>query len=285
MMIPLFFFMDRRHDRIPFINILLFLLTLLTTLSAGTLQQGINPLEDPRSLWRGLPFSFTLLMILAAHEFGHYFMAKKHRIDVTLPYFIPAPSFIGTFGAFIKMKSPMLDRRMLLDVGAAGPLAGMIIAVPVLLMGLMLSEIKPGVAETGLSLGSSLFFSLMSWIVHGCLPDEVNLVLHPIAFSGWIGLLVTCMNLLPVGQLDGGHVAYAIFGSRQRIVARIVVAVLLVLGLTGWSGWLVWVAILLFMGISHPRVVYEWIPLDNTRKVIGWVTLTIFVMTFTPSPF
>ena len=284
-MIPLFFFMDRRHDRIPFINILLFLLTLLTTLSAGTLQQGINPLEDPRSLWRGLPFSFTLLMILAAHEFGHYFMAKKHRIDVTLPYFSPAPSFIGTFGAFIKMKSPMLDRRMLLDVGAAGPLAGMIIAVPVLLMGLMLSEIKPGVAETGLSLGSSLLFSLMSWIVHGCLPDEVNLVLHPIAFSGWIGLLVTCMNLLPVGQLDGGHVAYAIFGSRQRIVARIVVAVLLVLGLTGWSGWLVWVAILLFMGISHPRVVYEWIPLDNTRKVIGWVTLTIFVMTFTPSPF
>jgi membrane-associated protease RseP (regulator of RpoE activity) len=155
----------------------------------------------------------------------------------------------------------------------------------VLLMGLMLSEIKPGVAETGLSIGSSLFFSLMSWIVHGCLPDEVNLVLHPIAFSGWIGMLVTCMNLLPVGQLDGGHVAYAIFGSRQRIVARIVVAVLLVLGLTGWSGWLVWVAILLFMGISHPRVVYEWIPLDNTRKVIGWVTLTIFVMTFTPSPF
>jgi membrane-associated protease RseP (regulator of RpoE activity) len=277
--------MDHRHDRIPFSNVLLFLLTLLTTLAAGTLQQGINPLEEPSSLWRGIPFSFTLLMILAAHEFGHYIMAKKHRIDVTLPYFIPAPSFIGTFGAFIKMKSPMLDRRMLLDVGAAGPLTGMIVAVPVLLMGLMLSEIKPGVAETGLTLGSSLFFSLMSWIVHGYLPDEVNLVLHPIAFSGWIGLLVTCMNLLPVGQLDGGHVAYAIFGPRQRIVARIVVAVLVVLGLIGWNGWLVWVAILLFMGISHPRVVYEWIPLDNTRKVIGWVTLTIFVMTFTPIPF
>ena len=285
MMIPLFFFMDHRHDRIPFSNILLFLLTLLTTLAAGTLQQGINPLENPGSLWQGIPFSFTLLMILAAHEFGHYLMAKKHGIDVTLPYFIPAPSFIGTFGAFIKMKSPMLDRRMLLDVGAAGPLTGMIVAVPVLLMGLMLSEIKPGVAETGLSLGSSLFFSLMSWIVHGYMPDEVNLVLHPIAFSGWIGLLVTCMNLLPVGQLDGGHVAYAIFGPKQRIVARIVVAVLLVLGLTGWSGWLVWVAILLFMGINHPRVVYEWIPLDNTRRVIGWVTLAIFVMTFTPVPF
>jgi membrane-associated protease RseP (regulator of RpoE activity) len=183
------------------------------------------------------------------------------------------------------MKSPLLDRRMLLDVGAAGPLAGMIVAVPVLFMGLLLSEVRPGAAETGLSLGSSLFFSLMSWIVHGYLPDEVNLVLHPIAFSGWIGLLVTCLNLLPVGQLDGGHVAYAIFGPRQRVVAVIVVAVLILLGLTGWSGWLVWAAILLLMGTRHPRVVYEWIPLDSTRKVIGWVTLAIFVMTFTPTPF
>jgi membrane-associated protease RseP (regulator of RpoE activity) len=277
--------MDHRHTKIPFSNILLFLLTFLTTLVAGTLQQGINPIENPGSLWRGIPFSITLLMILAAHEFGHYIMAKKHGIDVTLPYFIPAPSFIGTFGAFIKMKSPMLDRRILLDVGAAGPLTGMIVAVPVLLMGLVFSEIKPGIGESGLSLGSSLLFSLLSWIVHGYLPDEVNLVLHPIAFSGWIGLLVTCLNLLPVGQLDGGHVAYAIFGPRQRVVGRIVVAVLIVLGLTGWSGWLVWVVILLFMGISHPRVVYEWIPLDNARRVIGWVTLTIFVMTFTPIPF
>lgn len=277
--------MDHRHDTIPFINVFLFLLTLLTTLVAGTFQQGMNPLEDPGSLWQGIPFSFTLLMILAAHEFGHYIMAKKHRIDVTLPYFIPAPSFIGTFGAFIKMKSPMLDRRMLLDVGAAGPLTGMIVAVPVLAVGLMLSEIRPGVAETGLSLGSSLLFSLMSWIIHGYLPDEVNLILHPIAFSGWIGLLVTCLNLLPVGQLDGGHVAYAILGPRQGMVARVVVAVLVVLGLTGWSGWLIWAAILMFMGISHPPVVYEWIPLDNTRKVIGWVALTLFVVTFTPVPF
>jgi membrane-associated protease RseP (regulator of RpoE activity) len=282
---PPFIFMNHWTQRIPFINILLFLLTVLTTMAAGTLQQGVNPLEAPWSLWRGIPFSFTLLLILAAHEYGHYIMAKKHGINVTLPYFIPAPSFIGTFGAFIKMKSPLLDRRMLLDVGAAGPLAGMIVAVPVLLIGLFLSEITPGEAQTGVSLGSSLFFSMMSWIVHGYMPDEVNLVLHPIAFSGWIGLLVTCLNLLPVGQLDGGHVAYAIFGPRQRAVAVIVVAVLVVLGLTGWSGWLVWAAILLFMGTSHPRVVYEWIPLDDTRRVIGWIALAIFVITFTPVPF
>jgi len=136
-----------------------------------------------------------------------------------------------------------------------------------------------------LGLGSSMFFSLVSWIIHGYLPDDVNLVLHPIAFSGWIGLLVTCLNLLPVGQLDGGHVAYAIFGPRQRIAAVIVVAVLVLLGLSGWSGWLIWAAILMFMGINHPRVVYEWIPLDYERRVIGWVTLAVFVMTFTPVPF
>ena len=277
--------MDEKTGKLPFLNIALFLVTLITTLLAGTLQQGINPLEHPGMIWQGIPFSFTLLMILGAHEFGHYIMAKKHHIDVTLPYFIPAPSFIGTFGAFIKMKSPMMDRRMLLDVGAAGPLAGMIVAVPVLFVGLMLSEIRTDVTETGLRLGSSLFFSLITWIIHGHLPDQVNLVLHPIAFSGWIGLLVTCLNLLPVGQLDGGHVAYAIFGPRQKIVARIIMVVLIVLGVTGWSGWLVWTAILLFMGINHPRVVYEWIPLDGNRKVIGWITLTIFVLTFTPSPF
>lgn len=284
-MIPLSIFMDYPIHRIPFVNILLFLLTLLTTLVAGALQQGINPFEVPGSLWRGIPFSFTLLLILAAHEFGHYIMARKHRIDVTFPYFIPAPSLIGTFGAFIKMKSPLLDRRMLLDVGAAGPLAGMVVAVPVLFIGLWMSEITPDVANTGVALGSSLFFSLVNWIIHGHLPDEVNLILHPVAFSGWIGLLVTCLNLLPVGQLDGGHVAYAILGPRQRVAANIVVIVLVLLGLTGWSGWLVWAAILLLMGMSHPRVVYEWIPLDRNRRVIGWVTIAIFVMTFTPVPF
>jgi len=277
--------MDRETAGPPILNIFLFLITLITTLLAGTLQQGINPLEHPGKIWQGIPFSFTLLMILGAHEFGHYIMARKHHIRVTLPYFIPAPSFIGTFGAFIKMKSPMMDRRILLDVGAAGPLAGMVVAVPVLFMGLALSEVSPEGTEAGLVLGSSLFFSLMSWIVHGDLPDQANLILHPVAFSGWIGLLVTCLNLLPVGQLDGGHVAYAVFGPRQRTIAAAVVVILVVLGVAGWSGWLVWAALLLFMGVRHPRVVYEWVPLDDSRRVIGWITLAVFVMTFTPAPF
>lgn len=271
--------------RLPFTNIVLFALTVLSTLVAGVLQQGINPLENPGSLWRGIPFSFTLLMILGAHEFGHYYMSKRHNIDATLPYFIPAPSFIGTFGAFIKMRSPIMDRRILLDVGAAGPVAGIIVAVLVLLVGLSLSEIRSETVDTGIKLGSSILFYFLSWIVHGNIPDNANIILHPIAFSGWIGLLVTCLNLLPVSQLDGGHVAYAVLGSKQKIVARIVIIVLIVLGIFSWSGWLVWAALIAIVGIDHPPVIYDWIPLDKKRTTIGWITLAIFIITFTPEPF
>ena len=271
--------------RIPLVHIILFLITLLSTLVAGALQQDINLFDSPWSIWRGIPFSFTLLMILGAHEFGHYFMSRRYHIDVTLPYFIPAPSFIGTFGAFIKMKSPIMDRRILFDIGAAGPLAGMVVAVPVLLVGLYLSEIRFETAETGINLGTSLLFSILSLIIHGSIPDEANLILHPVAFSGWIGLLVTCLNLLPVGQLDGGHMAYAVLGSKQKFMARGVIAILIVLGIFGWSGWLVWAAILMVMGTRHPPVVYDWIPLDKTRMTIGWMTLVMFILIFTPAPF
>jgi membrane-associated protease RseP (regulator of RpoE activity) len=272
-------------SRLPLANIILFLVTVFTTLVAGALQQGINPVENPWSIWKGIPFSFTLLLILGAHEFGHYFMSRRHNINVTLPYFIPAPSFIGTFGAFIKIKSPIMDRRILLDVGAAGPIAGMIVAVPVLLVGLYLSEIRIETVGSGVNLGTSLLFSLLNWIVHGSLPDKANLILHPVAFSGWIGLLVTCLNLLPVGQLDGGHVAYAVLGPLHKPVARGVIAILIVLGIFGWIGWLVWAALLVIMGIGHPPVVYDWIPLDERRRAIGWTALALFILTFTPVPF
>jgi len=183
------------------------------------------------------------------------------------------------------MKSPIMDRNILLDVGAAGPLTGIIIAVPVLIVGLTLSEIVPKTTEAGINLGTSLFFYLIDWIVHGPIPADKNLILHPIAFSGWIGLLVTSLNLLPVGQLDGGHVAYAILGSKQKILARVILALLLILGITAWRGWLVWAAIIIIMGTNHPPVVYDWIPLDKRRKTIGWITLVLFVITFTPMPF
>ncbi|NPU85044.1 MAG: site-2 protease family protein [Syntrophaceae bacterium] len=272
--------------RFSLAHILLFTATFATTLLAGALQQGVNPLEDPLSVWKGLPFSLTLLFILAAHEFGHYRMARRHGIDVTLPYFIPAPSIIGTFGAFIKMKSPIPNRRVLLDVGAAGPLAGLIVSVPILLAGLYLSDTTTAAPEgQGIALGSSLLFSLLTWLVHGSTPDDLNLILHPVAFSGWIGLLVTCLNLLPVGQLDGGHVAYAVLDRRQKYLSAAFVAGLLILGFTGWTGWLVWGAILVVMGVRHPPVLFEWIPLDARRRAIGWITLGLFVATFIPVPF
>ena len=264
-------------------QLLLFILTLLTTLIAGALQQGVDLLHSPLSIWRGIPFSFTLLIILGAHEFGHYFMSRRHGADVTLPYFIPAPSFIGTFGAFIKIRSRILDRRMLLDVGAAGPVAGLIVAVPVVLVGLALSEVRMG--AQGSPLGGSLLFSLLSWVVFGSLPPEADIVLHPIAFSGWIGLLVTSLNLLPVGQLDGGHVAYAVWGTKQRILARAVFVLVVILGFTAWSGWLLWALVLNLMGLDHPPAVYDWIPLDEGRKTVGRAVMVIFVLTFTPAPF
>jgi membrane-associated protease RseP (regulator of RpoE activity) len=276
----------RLKDRLkPYLPLVLFLVTVFTTLTAGALQQGANLLDEPGDIWKGIPFAFTLLLILGAHEFGHYFVSRHHHVEATFPYFIPAPTFIGTFGAVIRMKSPIMDRRTLLDIGVAGPLAGVVVAIPALFIGLSLSEIVPSVPEGGISLGTSLLFSLVVRIVNGAMPAEVNLVLHPVAFAGWIGLLVTSLNLLPVGQLDGGHVAYAVFGRKQHAVAKALLIVLFFLGVFGWTGWLIWGAILLVMGINHPPVVYDWIPLDFRRKVVGWMALVLFLMTFTPIPF
>jgi membrane-associated protease RseP (regulator of RpoE activity) len=275
---------EKRRE-FPVLHLILFLLTLGATLVAGSLQQGVNLIDNPEDIWKGIPFSFTLILILGSHEFGHYFVSRMHGVRVTLPYFIPAPSIIGTFGAFIKMKSPIMDRRTLLDIGVAGPLSGLAVTVPVLLFGLVLSEIVPVAPQAGLSLGSSLLFSFLNWIVHGTIPDHMDVMLHPVAFSGWIGLLVTSLNLLPVGQLDGGHVAYAIFGRRQRIIAITIMALLVILGLTAWPGWFFWAAFLLFIGVHHPPVIYDWIPLDRRRKRIGWLTLILFAATFTPKPF
>lgn len=271
--------------QIPYIQLILFAMTVVTTVVAGALQQGVNLLEDPWGLWRGLPFSLTLLMILGAHEFGHYFFSKRYGVDATLPYFIPAPSFVGTFGAFIKMRSPVMDRSALLDIGAAGPLAGLAVSIPVLYIGLSLSEIVPVTEGENIQLGGSILFNAITWLVHGSLAEGTDILLHPVAFSGWIGLLVTSLNLLPVGQLDGGHVAYAVFGGRQRPLAAAVVVLLVILGIAAWTGWLFWAGILLFMGTGHPPVVYDWIPLNRRRKTIGWFTFLVFAVTFIPKPF
>jgi len=267
----------------------LLLATVVTTIIAGALQQGVNPLETPELLYKGIPFSFTLLLILGAHEMGHYLVSRQHHLDVSLPYFIPAPPIpfiIGTFGAFIRIRSTIKDKRALLDVGCAGPLTGVLVSIPVILVGLKLSTVTViGGSEGSLTLGEPLLFKLLSWLALGPLTPDQNIVLHPVAFAGWIGLLVTALNLIPVGQLDGGHVAYALFPEHHRYISLVSLGLLVICGLLFWQGWLLWAALIAFLGWRHPPPYQFWVPLDRRRRVLGIITIAVFVLTFSPAPF
>ncbi|HYD49361.1 MAG TPA: site-2 protease family protein [Terriglobales bacterium] len=267
------------------VHILLFLATFATTTIAGA---GPDVFSDWRHLVAGLPFSVTLLGILFVHEMGHYTVARLHGVDASLPYFIPAPPLlgIGTFGAFIRMSSPTPNRRALFDVGAAGPWAGLIAAIPALLIGLSWSEVRPtGLIEGGLNLGEPLLFTFLSDIVLGDVSDEMTVVLHPVALAGWFGLLVTFFNLLPIGQLDGGHVVYSLLGRWHRWVARGFLALIIIMGFQGWPGWFVWVGLLAIIGLDHPPTLDPWIGLDRGRKLAVFATAIMFVLTFMPEPF
>jgi membrane-associated protease RseP (regulator of RpoE activity) len=267
----------------------LLLATVVTTIIAGALQQGVNPLETPELLSKGIPFSFTLLLILGAHEMGHYQVSRRHRLDVTLPYFIPAPPIpfiIGTFGAFIRIRSPIRDKRALLDVGCSGPLIGVLVSIPVILIGLKLSTVTViGGGEETITLGEPLLFKLLSWLALGPMTPEENVILHPVAFAGWIGLLVTALNLIPVGQLDGGHVAYALFPDYHRYISLGSIGLLVICGVVFWSGWLLWAVLLVFLGWRHPPPYEFWVPLDRRRRVLGIITIVVFGLTFSPAPF
>jgi len=221
--------------RIPYLHLILFLLTLLSTLVAGAVfQKGINILKEPWRISEGAPFALTLMAILLSHELSHYLASKRHHTKATLPYFIPAPiTLIGTFGAFIKMKSPIITRRALIDIGASGPIAGFVLSVIASVIGLSYSTVVP-VAETkgiAISLGDSLLYSFLSNLVIGEIPDTHEILLHPVAFAGWLGLFVTSLNLIPIGQLDGGHIAFAFLGKKHEGLSKILVSALLVLGL------------------------------------------------------
>jgi membrane-associated protease RseP (regulator of RpoE activity) len=271
------------------LHLVLLLATVVTTIIAGALQQGVNPLETPVLLYTGIPFSFTLLLILGAHEMGHYLVSRRHHLDVTLPYFIPAPPIpfiIGTFGAFIRIRSPIRDKRALLDVGCSGPLIGVLVAIPVILLGLKLSTVTVmGGGEETITLGEPLLFKLLSWLALGPMTPEQNVILHPVAFAGWIGLLVTALNLLPVGQLDGGHVAYALFPEYHRYISLGMLGLLVVCGVIFWQGWLLWAVLLVFLGWRHPPPYQFWVPLDRRRRVLGLITIVVFGLTFSPAPF
>lgn len=270
------------------VNVVLFICTVGTTILAGALQQGVNPIEDPSQLLKGLPFSAALMFILLAHEMGHFLTSKYYHIDASLPYFIPAPTFIGTFGAFIKMRSPVMNKRVLLDVGANGPLAGLLVTIPILAVGLKLSEVSVIAAplEEGMTLGSSLLLYFMTTVIVGNLPDTHQVILHPLGFAGWIGLLVTSMNLIPVGQLDGGHIAYAVFGRRTAHLSKGVLVCMLGLGIWASRMWLMWALILfVLLGIRHPAPLDYDVPLDRRRRMLGLSMLVVFVITFVPVPF
>jgi len=271
------------------LHLFLFILTLFSTLIAGAMQTGTDILKEPEKIYKGLPFALTLMTILLGHEFSHYFAARRHNTKATLPYFIPAPPFIsiiGTFGAFIKMKSPIITRKALIDIGASGPIVGFIISVIVSIVGLSLSKVV-AIRETegALRLGDSLLFSFLSNISLNYQTGSQDILLHPVAFAGWIGLFVTSLNLIPVGQLDGGHIAYALLGEKHVYLSKILVLVMVPLGLLLWPGWAIWAVLLLILGLRHPPVLYREASLDPKRRFIGWIALVIFVLTFIPVPF
>jgi len=288
-------------------HIVLFVATLITTFLAGYLQGG--------NIVSGISFSLSLLFILGSHEMGHYYYGRKYGILITPPYFIPVPPpFIaGTMGAFIRIKSQITSKRALFDIGVAGPIFGIIAAIPVLLIGIKLSQIVPveNIGETEvINLGDSLIFSFFVDMILGSIEEGHDIFLHPVAFAGWIGLFVTALNLIPSGQLDGGHLVYSLFNKKiHSFISYISIISIVILGMgtepivnllssfnidlnipehflfQGWLGWVIWAFLLVIMGTKHPPTIYEESDIGTKRKIIAVITLLIFIGSFMPVPF
>jgi len=272
----------------PIINLLLFVATVGTVTLGGALQEGYNPLQDPPlAVLSGIPFAFALLAILVTHELAHFVVARAHGMKATLPYFIPIPfSPLGTFGAVIKMESPIKNRKTLFDIGISGPIAGLVVSIIALVVGLRLSEVTVlPVDAPVMALGTGILVDWITELVLGPLPDHLMVILHPIAFAGWFGVFITAMNLIPLSQLDGGHVGYAFFGQSHRLVATFVFLGLLAMGLF-WTGWFVWgFFILIFGGLRHPPPLNDITPLDTKRKVLAVGSFVLLFLFGTPRPF
>ncbi|MBN1260453.1 MAG: site-2 protease family protein [Anaerolineae bacterium] len=288
---------DKRTGN-PWVNIGLFLATLLSVILIGSQNEGGQPFRNPADFALGLPFAGTLLGILTVHELSHYFVGRKYGSPLSLPYFIPVPmaslSILGTMGAVIFQRSPMRSRRALFDIGIAGPIGGLIVAIPLLIIGLSLSTVEPlPVGAPYIMEGNSLLYFLAKWLVFGQpLPaNGIDVMLHPVAFAAWAGLMVTGLNLFPVGQLDGGHVTYALWGRKAWRIARIFVTAMfiwggiatLLLGNSGWV-WLMWGLLGLTMNPRHPAPLDDVTPIDPVRRTVGWVMAVIFVLIVVPIP-
>ena len=285
----------RRKERWWLHGLLLFL-TFATTSYAGAgfainfrpalLRMGATPGEVMAHLLEGaFSFSLPLLGILVAHELGHYLVCRKYGIDASPPYFIPFPSLVGTMGAFIRIREPIRDKRQLFDMAVAGPIAGFAVAVPLLAWGVSHSRVNPSPA---LGDGTVIFqypilVQLFQKLFVGATYTSVDVIEHPVFLAAWFGLFVTALNLLPLGQLDGGHTIYAVFGRFQRTLAIPLLLVLALLGLK-WPGWWVWVLFTLFTGFRHPPVLNEDEPLDDRRRLVAAGVLLIFVLCFAPVP-
>jgi peptidase M50-like protein len=300
----------RRQERWA-VHVALFLATLATTTFAGAVFAGAIPFDDPLALFTGsyplprdlfhawsagLQFSVPLLAILFCHEMGHYVTARRYQVDVSPPYFIPVPlfpTFIGTMGAFIRLRSVLNDRRQLFDVGFGGPIAGFVVALPVLLLGLARSHATPGFGSaTGLILpigsqtwvlGDSIVTLVARHLLHG---GARAVVADPVAFAGWLGMFVTMLNLLPMGQLDGGHILFARLPRLHQRVAVIFWLIVIALG-TLWFGWYVWGGLVLLLSrgrLSHPPVLDALRPLPESRALVWWLAVALFLITFAPAP-
>ncbi len=282
----------------PLVHLGLFLATVVTTLLAGTMiLGGVSPGElwrDPTRIAVGLPFAASLLAILGVHEFGHYTLGRRHGMPVSLPYFIPVPPIppflLGTLGAVIRLRGAIRDRRALFDMAVAGPLAGLLVAVPVYVLGLRLSSvvhIPPDRAEGGyVRFGDALLPKLIEWLTLGSLPPDFDILLHPVGVAAWFGFFVTALNLIPAGQLDGGHIVYAIFGRRHALISKLAVGALIVIGLAfGSINWLVWAALIVgVMGFQHSPTMDDITPLDSRRQALGLFALILLLLLLPPVP-
>ncbi len=277
--------------RIPWLNIILFIATAASvSILPGLFTDGPRIFSDASVFWHWQKFAIPLLLILLFHEFGHYLAARRRGIRVSLPYFLPAPTLIGTFGAFIKSNSPFTSRRDLLEVGAYGPIAGFVVAVVVLAIALgdvTYRQVPTDIAPIGNLIEPLIMRILEALVWAQPVPDGYNIYLqdNPMIFAAWVGLVVTALNLLPVGQLDGGHIVYALSPRYHYWISRLTFLALVGFGMM-WEGWWIWAVMIFFViKFRHPPTLNDYEPLDHKSRWIGWTAMAIFILTFSPVPF